>query len=288
MHELKSKNIKEYKELFYYFVALGLLFMLFAFSSLPKRSSTILMIFLSLSFINQPLEARVLDFIDIKKAHQAYKDGNFTEAQKYFEQIKSSTKSAESIYDYANAQYKNKDFKKALENYQRVNAKSDELKYKKLFNIGNSYFKLKEYEKALASYEKAKKIKTEDDLEKNIELTKKMLEKKKQKEQNEKKKKQQKKEKNKDKKDNKDSKNDEKKDQKKKDKDQKDQKNKNSKDKDKDQKKADQQKEQKNNKKISEKEIKKWQEQLEKMKPKTMPIKFQNKNVERKFDEKPW
>lgn len=283
MSETNSRKIKEYKELFYYPLGLGILFMLFAFSSFPKRSHVGILALLVIGLSSPKLEAGVFDFQTIDKAHEAYQKENYKEAIESYKEVVKSKKSPQSFYDLANAQYKDKKYEQALSTYNKVTPKDPNLEYKKLFNSGNSHFQLKKYEEALKSYEKAGKINIEADLEHNIELAKKMIEKKK---------------KEQEKKDNKQKKDDDKKEDEDKEKQDKknqdDKKNKQDKkdakdgDKDKDSSKKQEEPKDKKEEKISEKEAKKWEQQLEKMKPKTMPMKFQNYNIERTKNEKPW
>jgi Ca-activated chloride channel family protein len=291
MSESDSRKIKEYKELFYYPLGLGILFMLFAFSSFPKKTYLGLFIFLLLGLNSQNLEAGVFDFQTIDEANEAYQNKNYKDAIKSYKEVVKSKKSPQSIYDLANAQYKAGEYEQALSTYNKINSKEQNLEYKKLFNAGNSLFQLKKYKDALKSYENAKKIKSEDDLKHNIELTKKMIEKKKQeqKKRDNKQKKDDKKDKDKDKKkEDKDKQEQDKKNQNNKNKDKQDKKDAENGDKDKDSSKKQEKSKNKKDEKISEKEAKKWEQQLEKRKPKTMPMKFQNYNIERKKDEKPW
>jgi Ca-activated chloride channel family protein len=284
MKNLKEKIIKEYQELFYYPLSIAVLFLLFAFSSIPKRGVKLLLIAFLFSNMNIPLEAKVFDFFDIKDAKEAYIKGDFNTSTTLYESIVQSKKSAESFYDLANSRYKSGDYESALDSFEKVDPKNNiSLEYKKYFNIGNSYFNLKKYDEAIKSYEKAKKIKSEEDLDFNIELAKKM--KKKQEEENQKKdkekqdKKEDQKEKDQKKKDNKDS--DSKKDQDQKKGDKSDKKDK--------QKPTKEQQQKEEAKKSSDREEKMWQEQLEKMKPKTMPMQFKTEKFDRRReDENPW
>ena len=279
MQDMKTREVKEFKELFYYPLALSLLFMFFAFSSFTKRAGVGLFVIMMLGINGENLEAGVFDFKIIDKANEAYVNENYKEAVKGFEEVVGSKKSAESYYDLANALYKDKQYERALRTYEKVETKNKNLEYKKLFNSANSHFQLKKYEEALKSYESAKKIKTEKDLEDNIELAKKMI----------KKKKEEDKKKDKDKKEDKDKKGGD--DKKEKEDEQKKEDEQEGKQSEKDKGSSKKQKEQEQDvkeEKISEKEAKKWEEQLEKMKPKTMPMQFQNADPKRSVNEKPW
>ena len=295
MRDNKEKKVKEYKELFYYPLSLAILFLIFALHSFPTRKMAIMIVFIMISS-PEDMQAKAFDFFDINKGDKAYHDEQYEEAEVKYKEVTKSNKSAESIYNLANAQYKQGKYKEALKSYDNITAMTDALKYKKSFNKGNSHFQLKEYEKAIKAYEEAKKIESDEDLEHNLALAKKKLEEKKKKEQEKKNK-----DKNKDdkKKDDK-NKEDKKKEDKKKDKKQgdgdsdKDKKKEDKKeDKDKESKKEKPQegeKEQKSQKKeeISKKEEKMWEQHLENNKPKTMPMKLKMEKVEREKDEKPW
>jgi len=282
MQDVKEKKIKEYKELFYYPLSVAVLFLLFAFHSFPSRMGGTIMIGLLAISVPSPSGAKVFDFFDIDKASAAYSDEKYEEASEHYKEVIKSNKSPESIYDLANAQYKQGAYKEALKNYQNVTAKTDALQYKKAFNSGNTYMQLKEYDKAIKAYEDAKKLKNEEDLEHNLALAKKKLAEKKKKEQQKKKDKKEDDKKKKDKKqgDGDSDKKDKKDDKKEKDKEEEAKKKKAQQDK----------KELKAQKKpeISKKEEKMWEKHLENMRPKTMPMKLNMKSVEREKDEKPW
>jgi len=272
MQDINSREVKEYKELFYYPLGLAVLFLLLSFSSFPRKSAMSLFVLVLLTTQNQNLEAGLFDFQTIDKANEAYQNQEYKEAVKIYEEVVKLKKNPESYYDLANALYKDKQYKKALQTYQKVKTDNKNLEYKKLFNSANSQFALEKYEDALDAFEKAKKLKTEQDLEDNIKLTKKMIKKKKEEENKDDKKK-----------DDKKDKNEENKDQNKKDKDG-DEKDK----KDDEKEKKDEELKNEKEEKISEKEARKWEERLESAKPKTMPMQFQNKDVQRRVDEKPW
>ena len=283
MREVKEKKVKEYQELFYYPLAIAVLFMLFAFHSFPRRAGAIMIVLIMMTSGQVPVEAKLFDFRDIDKANEAYAAGKYKEAGEHFQKVVKSNKSPQSVYDFANAQYKAGKYKEALKSYNNVIAQEDTIQYKKAFNQGNAHFQLKAYDKAVKAYEKAKKIKSEEDLEYNLALAKKKL-----KEQQEKKKK-------KNDKKNKDKKQDKKKDDKKKEGEDKEKSDKEKKEQDKKQeskkqqaKQGDKEKKPKKKEEISKKEEKMWQQHLERMKPKTMPMKLDMKPIKRSKDEKPW
>ena len=280
MHKLKNRKIKDFKELFYYPLALALLFMLFAFSSLPKRSAVPLFL---LAFLvpSTSLRAGILDFHEIKQGFTYYEQERYRDAVKHFEKVAKSRKDAPSFYDLGNAYYKSGRYKEAVDAYQHAKSNDPALQYKIYFNLGNALFKAKSYNNALKAYKIAQKIHTEPDLEYNIELTKKHLKKKPPKKNPNSNQKQQQ---NKDEKQK--NENEQKNQQQNKNK-QNNSQNKNQKNK-KDQPQKGGQNKQIEKSPISNKEMKKWEKRLQKTKPKTMPLRFKSKEVEREKNAKPW
>jgi len=284
-NEFEAKKIKTYTELFYYPLALAIVLLLIAFSSLPKlknfrkTSANILILALTLCF-TKDLQASVFDFKHIEEANKHYDKQNFKEAQKEYEKINDSIQKE---YNIANSLYKQGKYKEAEKKYQNIKTEDRDLNFNRLHNLGNSQAKAGKYEEAIKSYEEALKIKNENQTKENLETIKKALENKKQKQENNQ---------------NQNSKDKQQKKQEKKSNKEKNQKNNNSqqnnssKDKDKNEKKEEEQKEnsqktndkknekeksnesqinkKSNDKFISDNEEKKWLKQLDNQKAKTL------------------
>ncbi len=171
--EKKEKNdIKKYKvytELFYFPLALALLILLIAFSSLPKLKYLSFVLLLSISTKS---EASLTDFKTIDKATILYENQNYKEASKEFKKV---AKNSEAHYNFANSLYKEKKYKEAIKEYKKVVTSNEELEFKKLHNLGNSYTKLNNLEDAIKMYEKALKIKEDKQTRENLEIVKKAL-----------------------------------------------------------------------------------------------------------------
>ncbi|RUM64950.1 MAG: hypothetical protein DSZ05_06800, partial [Sulfurospirillum sp.] len=280
MHRLKSRKIRDYEELFYFPLTIAVLLMLMAFSSLPRYTSAALLL-LPLLFMPAPSQAGILDFHEIKEGFHLYQQEQYRDAVRHFEKVAKSRRDAPSWYDLGNAYYKSGRYKDAVKAY--LNAKTDDpaLAYKIYFNLGNALFQAKAYAKALKAYQIAQKIKTEPDLEYNIELTKKHL-----KQKPPKKKPGGKKKKNRQNDNRQQNRNDK----------QKNQQNKSQPDNSDKKSKANQSKKpqkggsnnQTQKAPISDKEVKKWEKRLQKTKPKTMPIRLRTKEIEREKNAKPW
>jgi len=187
--ELKSEEIQRHTPLFYYPVALALLILLIATSSARKRESVnVSLVFVLLSLISTAphAEAGMLDFIDLKKAKEAYSKENYEESAKLYKSYAKSSNSADSYYNAANAYYKQKKYKEAIESYKKASFSKEnkDAKAKNLSNMGNAYVKegaKKALEKAIDSYEKSLKIKEDKETRENLQEVKKLLKKQKQK-----------------------------------------------------------------------------------------------------------
>ncbi|OQX73451.1 MAG: hypothetical protein B6D59_05585 [Campylobacteraceae bacterium 4484_4] len=263
----KERKIKTYRELFYYPLMLALLFMLFAFSSLPKKTPVALWLIALLS-LPAPSPASMLDFRVIQKAQKAYQNGEYAKAAALYEKLVRSKQNAATFYALGNAYYKSGKYQKALVSYGHVITKDPELEYKKEFNMGNCYFQMQKYRKALELYLQAQKIHDSEDLRYNIELTKKRL-RQQQKKRNRSGQKEPKKAQNK-------------KSQKRSNSAQKSQKPASKGEK------APQKPQPSHTRKLSEEEIKAWERRLKRQRPKTRPLKFQTISSKRVHNEKPW
>lgn len=280
MQTLKSRKVQDFQELFYYPLTLAVLFMLMAFSSLPRPSRNLLLLpLLLLGSVTVPSHAGFLDFHEIKQGFEHYRMENYRDAIHHFEKVVQSRKDAPSYYDLGNAYYRAGLYKEAVKAYKHAYTNNPDLLYKIFFNMGNAYFKLKKYEKALDAYLFAKKFKTEPDLEYNIELTKKHLKKKppKPKKNPASKKKEQKKKQP-----------DDKKEQQNQNQNQNQQKKQQSQSSSKDQQKQKGGHQQQKRSPISSAEMKKWERKLQKSRPRTMPLRFKVEDTKREKNAKPW
>ncbi len=168
---LKEEKIPQYTQLFYYPLALAVLFVLLAFSSLPRARH--LMLLGLLLFSTEDAKADLLDFQTLQKAKEAYAQEEYGQSAALYETF--AQKSPEAAYNYANSLYKAKDYARAAEAYAKVTADSPELKAKALYNSGNAYAKLQQYQEAVAAYEEALKLNEDEETRENYEAVKKLL-----------------------------------------------------------------------------------------------------------------
>jgi Ca-activated chloride channel family protein len=274
--EFEEKRFKTYTELFYYPLSLSLVFLLLAFSSLPKvglkNKKTILSIFAVIMSLNlNQVNASVFDFKTIEEADTAYKAEDYKKAIKNYSNI---PQNEQAKYNLANSLYKDGKFKEAIEKFNTIESDDKELNFQKLHNIGNSYVNTKDLQKAKAAYENALKLKNDKETKENLDLVNKAL-KKNEKKQEDKKKDKKKSDEKKDSKENKPSDKKEKQD-KEKESNKKEQENKKDEAKKAEEKKEEQKATAPKQNEISDLEEKKWLKQLENQKTNSLMKKMKS------------
>ncbi|QOP43119.1 VWA domain-containing protein [Sulfurimonas sediminis] len=191
--ELKSEQIEKYIPLVYYPLGLALLLLLIATSSMSKRVKVevpglfILAIFLGSS---APSYAGLLDFMHLDEAKNAYKHKEYEKSAKIYDSYAKKSNRSESYYNAANALYKAKKYKEAVQNYEKATFDDKVSRAKNFSNMGNAYAKMGDeasLKKAIESYEKSLKLHEDKDTRENLEAVKKALKKKEQKKQQQKK-----------------------------------------------------------------------------------------------------
>ncbi len=180
---LKTKSIEKHIPLFYIPLGAAMLLVLIALASMTKRTSVhvpSMFLLASLLFFGvSDAKAGVLDFMDIKEAKEAYAMQHYKEAAKRFEAYAKSSQKPYAYFDAGDAWYKAGKYKKALEMYDKVQTQDATLKAHTFHNKGNAYAKLGQYQKAIEAYEDALKLKDDKETRENLEVVKKLLEKKK-------------------------------------------------------------------------------------------------------------
>lgn len=178
---LKEESIPQYIQLFYYPLALAIFFLLLAFSSFPRKiaKNFVLLAFVSLGY--EDAKAGVLDFNELQKAKEAYKNKEFKKSASIYKDF--AIDSEEAVYNLANSLYKDKEYERAIKVYDEI--KNTQLRAKALYNKANAQVQLGKYEEALKSYEESLKIKEDKEALDNYEALKKFLQKKKEQEKKE-------------------------------------------------------------------------------------------------------
>ncbi|MDF1880720.1 VWA domain-containing protein [Sulfurimonas sp. MAG313] len=155
----KTSENQKYTELFYYPLGLGILLLLFAFSSfmvfVKITKSFLLIFFCSLLFMQTKVQAGLLDFVTIKKAQSTYMKKDYASSVLLYEKL---APSKELNYNIATALYKNKRYKKSLKVYNRALSKDLSLNAKIYHNMANAYVKTTKYKLAKKYYQKSIKL----------------------------------------------------------------------------------------------------------------------------------
>ena len=152
--QLDIKKVKIYTELFYYPLALGILFLFFSLFSMPRLKQNTLLIISLISFSSIPAYSGILDFQILKEAKKAYEEENYKYATNQYKKV-DTTKEAH--YNLGNSLYKQGKYKEALESYEKIVTSDKEFEAQKLHNMGNAYVKLNDLNKAKQMYENALK-----------------------------------------------------------------------------------------------------------------------------------
>src|SRR3989339_5684 len=175
--ELKSAEIQKHTPLFYYPLGAALFILLIATSSL-KRNVPLLL--LSCLFLNSPnADAGMLDFMDLKKAKEAYENGEFEESAKLYKKYAHESAKPEAYFNAANAYYKGQKYKEAIEFYNKASFENNEAKAKNLSNLGNAYAKEANHgslQKAKEAYEKSLSTLEDHATRENLKEVEKLLE----------------------------------------------------------------------------------------------------------------
>ena len=181
--ELKSEQIERYIPLFYYPLGLALLLLLIATSSMSKRVKVevpSLLLLGLLLFNSSPSQAGLLDFMHLDEAKKAYEQKDYEQSAKIYDDYAKNSNHNESYYNAANALYKQKKYREAIQNYEKAKFNDKISRAKNFANIGNAYAKMSNevnLKKAVESYERSLKLHEDKDTRENLEAVKKALKK---------------------------------------------------------------------------------------------------------------
>ena len=100
-------------------------------------------------------EAAMWDFWTISQGTQAYKKGDYDQAVEMFGAIAQRSKTPQALYNYANALYKTKRYKAAIDTYKKIVTDDPLLQGRILHNLGNAYAMREEYDEARQAYTQA-------------------------------------------------------------------------------------------------------------------------------------
>jgi Ca-activated chloride channel family protein len=179
--ELKSEEVARFIPLFYYPLGLALLLLLIATSSMSKRIKVALpSAFLLFGvLVAQPnAEAGILDFMELKKAKEAYANADFAQSAELYAKHAQATQNAQSYFNAGNSLYKQEKYEEALKAYESAHFQTKQERAKNYANIGNTNAKLgseENLQNALKAYEESLKLQKDKEVEENYAAVKKAL-----------------------------------------------------------------------------------------------------------------
>lgn len=191
---LKSEEIEKFEQLFIFPLACGMVVLLLALSSMSRREKVKLplALFFTIFLFNTP-SAHAFIYSDDENAvtaKEAYEKGEYKKSASLYKQVNKQRRDNASLYNEANALYKDKEYGQAASLYKKIKSDDPEMAFDATYNLGNSYAKqgtLETLKQAVEAYEAALKIKedlhAQENLEKVKEAIKQLEEKKKQQEQ---------------------------------------------------------------------------------------------------------
>lgn len=165
-----SKRISNPRtELFPYLLGAALGLLALGFIPLPMiRFSKILIILLAL---NLTTPSSALEHPKAKEAERLYLEESFLEAETLYRTILQESPSPEAQYNLANTLYRQNRFQEAITLYARIQTKNPDLLHALEHNQGNAHYHLKEYRLALEAYERALKHRDDPQTRHNLNLT---------------------------------------------------------------------------------------------------------------------
>ncbi len=179
---LTEEEVPLYIPLFYYPLGLAMLLLIIATSSMSKRERLVmphLFIAAILGLNATPSHAGITDFMTLDQARSSYEAGDYNQSAALYDAYAASHPSAQSRYNHANALYKQGNYAEAAKAYEEIHTADEALEFEALHNLGNSYAKQGDsasLKKALDAYEKALALKDEKPTRENYEAVKKALE----------------------------------------------------------------------------------------------------------------
>lgn len=143
--ELREKNVLQaHIPLFFYPLGGAMVLILFALSSMSKRSSvSVAMVLLALSFTPQRGDAGILDFQLLREAKAAYASGEYQKSERLYARYQLQHDSPQVRYNRANALYMSGHFERARYWYERVYTSDPILSERVGHNLEQSILQIK-------------------------------------------------------------------------------------------------------------------------------------------------
>lgn len=183
----KSTSLEEeqpiYFHLFVFFIGMAMLMLLIATSSFGKGERYHLPALLLFAVsVAQPslLKAGLLDFRSLDEAKEAYETEAFRTSAKSYHRYGIDHKSAEAIYNEANALYRLGRYEKAAGLYRSIHFVESQKNHLLYHNLGNALAKLGDEEhlkQAVEAYTKALRFQEDNESRENLSMVEELLQK---------------------------------------------------------------------------------------------------------------
>jgi Ca-activated chloride channel family protein len=157
-----QKLQRHYREL--YQIPLGLALLLF----LIVHTRAVKYLLIVFAFFGFQAEASLLDTYHLNLAYKSYQSADLNETKRRLKQIE--VPSLQSRILLANAYYKQRAFKKAIQTYRSIRSTSPHIKQQLYYNIANAYAMMESYGKAKIYYTKALQLGDDADASYNLKL----------------------------------------------------------------------------------------------------------------------
>ena len=155
-------QVNSYKELYYFPLLIALSLFLASVTKLHQLSLILLFLYLPNSS-----HADIIDFYHFQKANNAFSHKEYLQAAKEFQK---TTPSVQSYYNIASSYYKAKEYKKALEYFDKIQTPSKKIKQKIFYAMAGCAVHLQRYDRAETFYEQALTLGEDQDALYNLRL----------------------------------------------------------------------------------------------------------------------
>ena len=166
MHSRKAAYI----QLFYFPLALGVLLLLYIYSTdlvlkNKAHNAMLVLLFTGLSSLAVDSEASVLDFYYISDASSSFKNAAYERSLSSYKKL---PQTKEVLYNTASTQYKLGLYEESISNYMLSLKESDVFNAKVYYNVANAYLQLKQLHLAKKYYKKSLSLRYDTDAQENL------------------------------------------------------------------------------------------------------------------------
>ncbi len=157
-----NTKLMQYKELFYYFITLAILFSMFAFTNVSTHLKRLIAPILLLVGVSS--QASLLSSYYESEGRSLYQQEKYLDAADNFAKVDGSV----ARYNEASSYYKAGEYEKALEGFRFIKSNNPEFKARLYYNMGNCFIRLQEFKKAREMFVKSLSLAVKTDVQENL------------------------------------------------------------------------------------------------------------------------